>query len=57
MEQLPEDDPRVVARRVYQALCKLYPDRYIALIEPRGVGSDRAPSSAFGMNEGVAAAR
>ena len=36
-----EDDRRDVARRLFKALCALYPDRYIALVEPRDVASDR----------------
>jgi hypothetical protein len=35
-EQPPQDqnDPRFIARGLFKELCALYPDRYIALIEP-----------------------
>ena len=31
----------VVARRVFDALCARFPDKYIALIQPRYVADDR----------------
>jgi hypothetical protein len=31
---------RVVARRVFDALCAQYPDKYVALIQPRDVLGD-----------------
>jgi hypothetical protein len=31
------EDRRVVARRLFDALCAQYPDKYIALIQPRDV--------------------
>jgi hypothetical protein len=31
------EDRRVVARRLFEALCVRYPDKYIALIQPRDV--------------------
>jgi hypothetical protein len=31
----------VVARRVFDALCARFPDKYIALIQPRAVANDR----------------
>jgi hypothetical protein len=36
------EDRRVVARRLFDALCAQYPDKYIALIQPRDV-EDRPP--------------
>jgi hypothetical protein len=33
MEQLAKDDPSYIARRLFNALCERFPDRYIALIE------------------------
>jgi hypothetical protein len=33
--------PHVVARRVFDALCERFPDKYIALIQPRSVTDDR----------------
>jgi len=38
-----EEGERAVARRLFMALCELYPDRYITLIEPHGA-NDRTPS-------------
>ena len=31
------EDRRVVAHRLFDALCAQYPDKYIALIQPRNV--------------------
>jgi hypothetical protein len=44
MTQLAADceDRRVVARRLFEALCTQYPDKYIALIQLRDVEIDRA---------------
>jgi hypothetical protein len=36
MRSLTIDERRAVARRLFQALCAHYPDRYIALIEQPG---------------------
>jgi hypothetical protein len=30
------EDRRVIARRVYEELCARFPDRYIAMVLPRG---------------------
>ena len=38
-----EEGDRAVARRLFMALCELYPDRYITLIEPHDA-NDRTPS-------------
>jgi hypothetical protein len=35
-------DRRVIAKRIYDALCDCYPDKYIALIQPSEV-ADAAP--------------
>jgi hypothetical protein len=35
-------DRRVIAKRIYDALCGCYPDKYIALIQPSEV-ADAAP--------------
>ena len=35
--QAEEDDPRVVARRIFRGLCALYPDRYLMLVLPGDV--------------------
>jgi hypothetical protein len=52
MEQPPLDqnDPRYIARRLFQELCALYPDRYIALIEqppllPPELANAKAPAA------------
>ena len=31
------EDRRIVAKRLFEALCVQYPDKYIALIQPRDV--------------------
>ena len=36
-ELAEEDDPRVVARRIFKGLCALYPDRYVMLVLPGDV--------------------
>ena len=33
---LTKEERQVVARRIYEALCAQYPDRYIALVEQPG---------------------
>jgi hypothetical protein len=35
------EDRRIVARRLFDALCAQYPDKYIALIQPRDLADDR----------------
>ena len=35
----------IVARRVFDALCARFPDKYIALIQPRTVADDRPLNS------------
>jgi hypothetical protein len=38
------EDRRVVARRLFEALCARHPDKYIALIQPRDVASEPSPT-------------
>jgi hypothetical protein len=33
--------PHVVAKRVFDALCARFPDKYVALIQPRSVPDDK----------------
>ena len=40
------EDRRVVARRLFEALCAHYPDKYIALIQPRDVANEPSPAEA-----------
>ena len=44
-EQMTEvseiDDRRAVARRLFDALCAQYPDKYIALLQPPDVTDER----------------
>ena len=40
------EDRRVVARRLFGALCAQYPDKYIALIQPRDV-EDGSPRGVY----------
>ena len=42
-EQVGEGD-RAIAHRLFKALCELYPDRYITLIDPHDVAVDPPPS-------------
>jgi hypothetical protein len=35
------EHPHVIARRVFDALCERFPDKYIALVQPRSVRDDR----------------
>jgi hypothetical protein len=35
------EDRHVVARRVFDALCARFPDKHVALIQPRSVADDR----------------
>jgi hypothetical protein len=41
-KQADDDDRREIARRLFKALCRLYPDRYIALVQPHDVVSTQA---------------
>jgi hypothetical protein len=36
MTALTKEEQQAVARRIFEALCERYPDRYIALIEQPG---------------------
>jgi len=38
------EPPHVIARRAFDALCARFPDKYIALIQPRAVTDDRPVS-------------
>jgi hypothetical protein len=40
-QPLTLDDQRAIARRPFEALCAKYPERYIALIQPRDTAADR----------------
>jgi hypothetical protein len=46
MERPPPDpdDPRYVAKRLFEALCAQYPGKYIALIQPRDVANEPLPA-------------
>jgi hypothetical protein len=35
MNPIADDDRRAIARRLFEALCPQFPDKYIALIQPR----------------------
>ena len=39
-QPLTLDDQRAIARRLFEALCAKYPERYIALIQPRDTSAD-----------------
>lgn len=36
MKSLTKEERQAVARRIFEALCERYPDRYIALVEQPG---------------------
>ena len=36
MKALTKEERQAVARRIFEALCEHYPDRYIALVEQPG---------------------
>jgi hypothetical protein len=36
MNSLTKDERRAVARRIFEALCAQYPDRYVTLVEQPG---------------------
>ena len=40
-QPLTPDDQRAIARRLFEALCAKYPERYIALIQPPDTAADR----------------
>ena len=39
------EDQRVVARRLFDAMCAQFPDKYIALIQPREVADELLPAA------------
>ena len=39
-QPLTLDEQRAIARRLFEALCAKYPERYIALIQPRDTAAD-----------------
>jgi hypothetical protein len=43
-QSLTLDDQRAIARRLFEALCAKYPERYIALIQPRDTAEDGLPT-------------
>jgi hypothetical protein len=51
-QRLPENDPRYIAWRLFQALCAQYPDRYIALIQPRELANGRLSAPKFTASKG-----
>jgi hypothetical protein len=56
MRSLTIDERRAVARRLYEALCAHYPDRYIALIEQPGSPNPTAtPFVDYSMNDSAVA--
>jgi hypothetical protein len=44
MNSLTKDERRAVARRIFEALCAQYPDRYIALVEQPGRAEPDVPA-------------
>ena len=34
--RLPENDRREIAKRIFDALCAKFPEKYVALVQPRG---------------------
>jgi hypothetical protein len=47
MKSFTKEERRVIARRIFEALCEHYPDRYIALVERpgnTGLAADSAQS-------------
>ena len=50
-QHLAQEERHDVAHRLFKALCGLYPDRYIALIEPRIVASDQPRARALPAGE------
>jgi hypothetical protein len=55
MEQQPsKDDRRDIARRLFQALCARFPDRYIILIESRDLAKGGPFQPTLDSEDGVA---
>jgi hypothetical protein len=48
------EDRRVVARRLFGALCAQHPDKYIALIQPRDVANELLPASEISRSKATA---
>ena len=47
------ENRRIVAKRLFEALCAQYPDKYIALIQPRDVVNERLPAPDLNSRERV----
>jgi hypothetical protein len=45
MTSLTKEERQVVARRIFEALCTHYPDRYIALFEQPGSAEASVPDT------------
>lgn len=46
---------RAVAKRLFEALCAQYPDKYIALIQPRDVANELMPAPELATGKATAA--
>jgi hypothetical protein len=57
MERPPpdQDDPRYIAKRLFEALSAQYPDKYIALIQPREVADELLPAAKLATGKATAA--
>ena len=55
MKARTKEERQAVARRIFEALCKHYPDRYIALVEqPGNIGLTSAAAQSEIADLGVA---
>jgi hypothetical protein len=45
MTSVTKEERQVVARRIFEALCAHYPDRYIALVEQPGCAEPTVPGT------------
>jgi len=47
-----KEERRVIARRIYEALCERYPDRYVALVEAARQATPTTPESEIANPDG-----
>jgi hypothetical protein len=50
MKKRTKEERRAVARRIFEALCARYPDRYIVLEQPKATAPDATADSAAAQN-------
>jgi hypothetical protein len=51
--RLADNDRREIAKRIFDALCTHYPQKYVALVQPRDPAPDSGISHGESLHDGV----